>query len=82
MYKGVNRRLDYRVLETSWLVVTLDKKLDDVEEYLKGIKIELDSIHDFEKPRWQDCRIYKASVEVEGKKLTLEYDPYTRKAMY
>ena len=81
MYKGDERRLDYRVLETSWLVVTLDKKLDNVEEYLKGIKIELDSVHDFEKPRWQDCRIYKASVEVEGKKLSLTHDPYSRLAM-
>ncbi len=82
MYKGNERRLDYRVLETSWAVITLDRKLEDVEEYLKGIKIELESVHDFEKPRWQDCRIYKATIEAEGKKLTLEYDPYTRKAMH
>ena len=82
MYKGDERRLDYRALETSWLVITLDRKLDNVEEYLKSIKIELDSVHDFEEPRWQDCRIYKATVEAEGKKLTLTYDPYTRKMMY
>ncbi len=81
MYKGEDRRLDVRVLETSWAVITLDRRLDDAEEYLKSIKISLESVHDYEKPRWQDTMIYKATLEAEGKKVELCYDPYTRKAM-
>lgn len=81
MYKGEDRRLDVRVLETSWAVITLDRRLDNAEEYLKSIKIRLESVHDYEKPRWQDTMIYKATLEAEGKKVELCYDPYTRRAM-
>lgn len=83
LYKGDEKRLDYRALEVSWAIITLDYEVEDPEKFLETVKFTAESIHDFEVPRWHDTRICTMRLEADGKAVELRHDPVNdRKAMY
>lgn len=78
IYKGKEKLLFQKRVEIGWAVVFVDEKMKegDLQEFLESITIKDESAPDFEVPRDGYTLVRNVSIEIEGKKASLRYDPH------